>query len=115
MQENINVATFSISPKEEQQWKKNLEDYFNGKLTNTQIPIKISSAPSVLQALGFANRDIMVSHHAIEKMYKYGKGYPDAAKHTLDYHHLENLSAAINNPILTNGQHTCEMAKIPIG
>lgn len=85
-------ASFSIAPQEEQQWKSSLNNYLTKGVTDRAMPIKMSSAPNVLQALGFSDRDIVITPSTLDKVM--------GGKHNLDRSHIERLAAAIHDPIM---------------
>ncbi|MEG0838144.1 MAG: hypothetical protein RSF35_09540, partial [Akkermansia sp.] len=85
-------VSFSISPIEDQQWKTDLGIYLNNGAKDRAIPIKMSSAPSVLKAIGFSNRDMVITPATLDKIM--------GGKHDLDQTHVEQLATAIHDPIL---------------
>lgn len=84
--------SFSIAPQEEKQWKSSLNDYLSKGATDRALPIKMSSVPNVLQALGFSNRDVVITPSTLDKVM--------GGKHNLDQSHVERLAAAIHDPIM---------------
>lgn len=83
-------ASFSISPQDNEKWHKDLNEYFEGKNTNAR-PLRLSSMPDVLSALGYEARDVVMLPNTVDKL---------KDKHDLTDEHMRALAQAINDPIL---------------
>ena len=87
--------SFSIAPLEEQAWKESLGNYLTHGIrerAQRAIPLKMSSTPAVLRALGFSARDLVMTPATIDKVM--------GGKHDLTREQLERLPAAIHDPIM---------------
>ncbi len=85
-------ASFSISTADNLQWKASLSNYLSNGAPDRAIPIKMSSTPSVLRALGYTNRDLVITPAVIDKIM--------GGKHDLSHDHVEALAGAIHDPVM---------------
>lgn len=90
---NINTqTTFSITPQDNSQWNKQLDDYFSSKKINPLNHLTIGGTPAILTALGYEKRNIVISPGTLNKIM--------VDKHNLTENEVRDLARAIYDPIL---------------